>query len=104
MQIQYNDKVIEYRLSASNIQIKDSYLITNQKQMRDIVQAIRVAAYEEGYEYKRTNDSWVREWAAHNLLYDWNFKRDRTGTVDLSENESGFKRFCYCLLSLLYRK
>lgn len=104
MQIQHNNKVIEYRLSASNIQIKDSYLITSQKQMRNIVQAIRMAAYEEGYEYKRTNDSWVREWAAHNLLYDWHVKRDRTGDVDLNENESSLKRLCYYLFSLLYRK
>ena len=104
MQIQYNDKIINYCLSADNISIKDSYLITNQKQMQDILQAIRIAAFEQGYEYKRTNNSWVREWAAHNLLHSWNVAPERTGTVDLNEDESVFRRVGYFFLSLLYRE
>ena len=104
MQIQYNDKIIDYQLSASNISIKNSYLITDKKQMQDIVQAIRIAAFEQGYEYKRTNSSWVREWVAHNLLYSWNIAPERTGTVDLNEDETIFRRVCYFFLSLLHRE
>ena len=57
-------------------------------------------AYEEGITYTRTTDSWVQEWAAHNVLYNLGIAMERTGTVDLSENESKFRLFCYRFLAI----
>ena len=102
-QLEYNGSTIEYNLSLTNVHIRDSYKITDKKQMKDILGAIRSKATEMGYQYRRTNGSWLREWIAHNFLYERNYECARTGSVDLSEQETKFRLFCYIILSKIYR-
>ena len=102
-QLEYNGSIIEYNLSLTNVHIKDSYKITSRSQMRDILGAIRLKAIELGYEYKRSNNSWLKEWIAHNFLYNIKYEQERTGSVDLSEHESKLHLFCYNLFYLFYK-
>ena len=103
-QLQRGDKIIEYRLSTKNVHIKDSYKITNKELMKDIISAIRFNAAVLGYQYKRTEDSWLNEWVAHNFLYEHSIAKSRTGSVDLNENESSLKLFGYNILAKFYRE
>lgn len=54
--------------------------------------------------WKRTNKSLIREWRAHNLLYDFNYERARTKDVDLDYPERWKTQVAYFILSLLYLK
>jgi hypothetical protein len=45
--------------------------------------------------YKRSEESWIKEWIAHNRLYKRNLFVDHTKDVDLDEKESLFRLFCY---------
>lgn len=102
--LQFNDRQINYQLSPDNIHIVDSHLITNPQDMAVIVALLRADAENEGFGYKRTNAAWVTEWKAHNVLYKWGFKKDRTGSVDLNEDESTIRLIGYAILSLFHER
>ena len=88
-----------------NIQIKDSYRINNALDLEMAVEDIMGSVYFEKLAaagYTRTSKSLIREWRAHNVLYRWGYEKERTGTVDFSQHESRFRRFCYFFLSWLY--
>ena len=89
---------VDYTLD--NICVYDSYTIRVENIPEWIVQ-VREVGIENGYAYDRTNKSWVREWKAHNILFKWGIAPSKTKDVDLNENESLFKRFCYFILSAL---
>ena len=99
-ELQYDDYVIEYYVSSDNIHITDSYLITEADDMYVILEDIREHALSEGFEYGRSNESWVKEWLAHNVMYSIGISRDRTVSVDLDENESWWRLLLYALISL----
>lgn len=44
----------------------------------------------------------MNEWRAHNLLYSMGIEKERTRSVDLSINESWYKKIGYFILSLFY--
>ena len=72
--------------------------------MATIVALLRSEAEKEGYGYKRTDAAWVTEWKAQNVLYKWGFKKDRTGSVDLNEDESTIRLVGYAILSLFHKR
>lgn len=49
--------------------------------------------------YTRTFQSEFNEWKAHNILYKMGIARARTGSVDISQNESKLFRLGYVILS-----
>lgn len=90
-------------LFRNNIRIEKSYTIDSVSDMKTVLECARnIGKQLYGYNYKRTTDSWVKEWKAHNLLYLIGVKRDRTRDVDLNEDESTKRRFAYAILSVLY--
>lgn len=99
----HKNQTITCIISKNNITIKDSWLVKDVADMKAIIEIIKKRASRRGITFQRTEDSWIREWKAHNLLYNINYKRDRTADVDLNESESAFKRFCYFFLSLFYK-
>lgn len=103
MTLTYKTFTIEYTLSKGNVHIVDSYKIRKKADMNGIVVTIRAEAKKKGYTYKRSNNSWVTEWRAHNYMYDKGQQRARTGSVDLNDNESRLKLLAYSAQSLLYR-
>ena len=100
----HNNEKVFIQFNSNNIHIKNSFRITTTREMLKLLKLIRIAAYNRGIVYQRENNSWLREWKAHNVLYKLNIKRDSTKSVDINEGESKGRRFGYFLLSLLYWK
>lgn len=98
----YNEQKIEFSISQNNIHIKDSYKIKSYLDMWNILTLIKEFSDAEGYIYTRSVIDWIKEWAAHNWLYEKNIAPDRTGSVDLSETESKIRLFAYKILSNIY--
>lgn len=88
-----------------NITITNSYQF-NSKQMSDILDYIMNKNYFKiltAAGFTRSKTSLLREWKAHNYMYQKGIQINRTKDVDLNENESRWRRFCYFFLSILYR-
>ena len=88
-----------------NIHIQDSYLIEDAKTIENAIENILASVYFEklaAVGYSRTKASLIREWKAHNVLYRWGYEKERTGSVDLDQNESRRRRFAYFFLSWLF--
>lgn len=89
-------------ISSTNIHIENSYLITNQTMMEAAIEKATKFATNLGYTFSRSRSSWIDEWKAHNLLYFIGVAKKRTGSVDLNEDESIWRRVLYKLLSMCY--
>ena len=87
--------------SHTNVHVNGSYTVAK-KDIVDWVERIISCGIQNGYVYSRSAESWINEWRAHNLLCRWGIAPDRTRDVDLDENESSLRRFCYFILSKLY--
>ena len=88
-------------VEGQNIHIHNSYQVTKTSDMTMILETIMGKSFyakmtEAGF--NRSKSSMLREWKAHNVLHSWNYEVDRTKSVDLDENESGWRRFCYFFL------
>ena len=88
-----------------NIHIQDSWKIDNAKELNSVIDDLmkgerftKLAAAG----YTRTKASLIREWKAHNVLYRWGYEKERTGSVDLDQNESRKRRIAYFFLSWLF--
>ena len=51
--------------------------------------------------FNRSEQSMYEEWAAHNTLYRWGYKRERTASVDIDQGESFLRLLAYAILALL---
>lgn len=94
----FNDNIL-------NIHIPNSYLVTDEKDMEYILDELmrdpRYAALQ-GKGFARSRVSLLREWKAHTVLYNWGIFKERTGSVDLNQDESVIRRIGYFFLSLLF--
>ena len=85
------------------LHIKNSYRVKKAKFIRYILEYIHESLYYDimrEYGYTRTLKSEYREWKAHNFLYRLGICRERTGSVDIAQNESKLRRFAYAILSI----
>lgn len=86
-----------------SVRVCDSYRYGEDK-ISEILSALHANKYYEHFcketGYSRTFQSQFREWKAHNLLYKFGIFPKRTGSVDIDQNESLFRRFVYAILSL----
>ena len=85
------------------ISIKNSYLVTKNDDIKEVLKYIRgMDEYQKLKDagYTRTPDSEFQEWKGHNVLYKLGYKRSRTGSVDIDQNESKFRKFVYAILSI----
>jgi hypothetical protein len=85
--------------SKTNVRIIDSYNVTK-RDMDDWIEQIKSCGETHGYRYARSNNSWRKEWKAHNMLYRWRIAPCRTKDVDFNEDESLLRRFGYFILSI----
>ena len=92
---------LKVRYSSTNVHVNDSYIIGG-KDIPSWAQRIKSVGEQNGHVYSRTTKSWINEWKAHNLLFKLGIERGRTRDVDLDDNESTFRRFCYVILSKFY--
>lgn len=98
--IGWPEKLIVH-FSETNVHIEQSCFV-DFNDIPKCIELIRARAEELGYNYKRSNKSWRREWYGHNFLFNCGYKIDRTGHVDLNEDEKLFRRIMYMPLSILY--
>ena len=98
----YNGITIHYDLNEENgnCQIKDSYLISSRNFMEHFVSLILMDHEVFGC---RSEESYVREWRAHNLLYNLGFQRARTKDCDLNCVQLKIFKVGYAILSAFYK-
>ena len=100
--MQVTDKLVfrimkhECTCTADNIHIKDSYEIDD-KEVPHYLSMLN-AALDGSFKYKRTIDSWAKEWIAHNRLYRAGLFKSHTKDVDLNEDESKFRLIIYNII------
>ena len=100
----YKGNTIEYNFNKTNIHIENSNTIRSVADMKAILNIIKTKAARRNIFYKRSMSSWLREWKSHNILSDHEYQVHRTGSVDLCETESFFRRIGYFILALFYRE
>jgi hypothetical protein len=95
--------IIDYTLSADNLHIEKSYEIRPRKVMNEQLDLVR--AENDPYIpvlQQRTNKSMIREWRAHNLLWDLHLFRSHTCDVDLNIPQPWYISVLYFILSIFY--
>lgn len=100
--LKYKDILLIITYNESNIHIEDSYRISQKHLMRRILVDVIDKAAKNNIFYKRSIESWINEWVAHNWLYEYSIKPDRSKSVDLNENENIFKKFGYFIISKIF--
>lgn len=89
-------------VTGTSVQLCNSFCITRRSEMRKWVR------YIQDYDLcpinikERTENSLIREWEAHNLLYMLGYEVDRTMHVDF-DIEPLLHRMAYVALSIVYR-
>ena len=89
---------ISYKILTNRIKIIDSYKITDRSRMVEIIYAIQYRHPE--IKFNRGYSELVHEWVAHNRLYKWKIRTDKTKDVDLEFKENWFNRFIYGILGI----
>lgn len=86
-------------VTGSNINIKDSYKVTSKSEMKEMLYAIQ-HNHPECTSFKRSYESLMAEWRAHNRLYRWGIKRDHTADVDLNYPLKWYVELIYRILGI----
>lgn len=91
-------------VTTNNIHIKDSYIVTKRVKMRTILDTLEKYLQDSSITMDipfnhRSINSMVNEWIAHNNLYILNYKRERTGSVDLNYPQPWYIPILYWLFS-----
>ena len=94
--MKYKDD-INITISSNSVHIQDSYKITDTSDILIICETFKTM-YPQ---FKRSAQSWKREWIAHNWLYNHNICTDKTKSVDLNENESIFRKIMYIIIYVI---
>lgn len=88
-----------YNVSVNNVHIKDSYKIISKSEMKEVLYAIQ-HKHPECNTFKRSYNSLIAEWRAHNRLYRLGYKRQRTGDVDLNYPLKWYVELAYRILGI----
>lgn len=94
---------IEYATSEDNmvITIYNSYKVVSKFDMLNYLHSIYFSIASPSLFDKVTVSSMIKEWQAHNLLYELHICRKRTKDVDLNV-EPWYKRIIYSVLACIY--
>ena len=103
--IYYKDFEITFNYDILNIHIKDSHKLYTRQEVEEALTYIYFTEeYMELVEagYTRTPKEQIDEWIAHNVMWSWGYKRSRTGSVDLDQNESKFRKIIYSIIAFFH--
>lgn len=75
---------IKYIIGEDNIRIENSYTITKEGYIKNILTNLKNKVSNHIVFQKRTINSLTREWIAHNVLYKLHIARSHTKSVDLN--------------------
>ena len=90
-------KNVEIEYDDNFIRIVNSHKIQDQLQMMLI---LRLFKAKTSFTSKRTLNSWIKEWKAHNRLYNLGLFRKHTKDCDLEENEKWWRLLAYQILGI----
>lgn len=88
---------IKYIISENNIRIENSYTITKEGYIKNILTNLKDKISDHIVFKKRTIKSLTREWIAHNVLYKLHIARSHTKSVDLNI-EKWYRILCYNII------
>ena len=88
-------------VSASSIQIQDSYKISKYEFV-DIINQIKTDLPEHIVSKNRSTKSLKYEWAVHNLLYNLNIARSHTKDVDFNYPLKTIEKLTYSLFRWMW--
>lgn len=71
-----------------NFRICDSFRITNDEDMFNILAVLLEYEKENPSDWNRTIEGLQIEWVAHNMSYEYGLLRDRSGSVDLDSRDA----------------
>lgn len=89
---------ITYKILSNRIKIMDSYKITDRAKMKEILYAIQCKHPE--LDFNRGYNDLVCEWVAHNRMYKWGIKPEKTKDVDLQFEESKINKIIWNILGM----
>lgn len=92
---------IIYKLTKDCLTIYDGYQISDKKQMVSFLTSLRTDENKDTIVSTRSIKSMIREWQAHNLLYNLHLFRSHTQDVDL-DKEPWYRQVIYFILSIFY--
>lgn len=87
--------------TENNIHINNSYTIKTEKEMLFFLNQIKNILGVK-YKYTRSFDSMVKEWYAHNILYNFGLFRNHTKDVDLNEDEKIIRKILYNIIYFVF--
>lgn len=90
---------ITYKILSNRVKIINSYKITDRSKMKEILYAIQ-HNHPECSSFKRSYESLMAEWRAHNRLYSWGIKRSHTADVDLNYPLKWYMELIYRVLGI----
>ena len=88
---------VRIQYNYQNVRILDSYKV---KEEKDIIQILKQFKLKTRYKSKRKFKSWIKEWKAHNRLYEMNLFIEHTRDCDLEENEKWWRLLAYQILGI----
>ena len=91
--VEFKIKKLIIQVTPKNIKIKNSYLIQNKKEMKEII--LEILEKASLYNKKRSINSLVREWRCHNRIYKLGLFVSHTKDCDLESNEALYRRIFY---------
>lgn len=99
----YKENKVYADLSTTNTRIQDSYRISSKSDMKAILEELRERSCSTDMAINLLSiNEMVREWRAHNLLYDLHLFRSHTKDVDLNIGNPWCLKVLYAVVSLLY--
>ena len=84
--------------SENYVRIEDSYNVKTSEIRAFLSDLVLQITLDGKLKYKRSFESWEKEWVAHNRLYKLGLFRQHTKDADLYEDESKFRLFCYNII------
>lgn len=85
--IDEHDVLIKSIPEKEDMKIMSSYLIKDKKKRNEIINILNNYKETHNTSWNRSIDSMKLEWYIHNLLYELNYKKERTADVDFANEE-----------------
>lgn len=89
-ELKIGEILIEY--DAGNVRIVDSYKVKKEEDMLEVLIWFKL---KTGFRSRRSMDSWIREWKAHNRMYKMGLFKNHSRDCDLEELEKWHRRLVY---------
>lgn len=88
----YDVTIVDGRDSKNpDIRVVDSYKINDIKTMKAIInEIIEYNKNNNEYNWKRSEESMLREWLIHNICYYLGIMTENSGSVDFNNSEENF--------------